>query len=308
MESQFVPVPGHRDLTTERLGKTTMQDVEDAVAALRAKGKAVTTRSVFEQIGKGWYPHVVGLLREFRKRNAPVETRDEISLSPEETRGVAIEIERLVKERTLRLTAELDDAREALDAVVQENLELRGSLANADAYMATLRESLAEQTGRGATLRSQIELISGQLENAKLEAQEAKQETALARGQLRALEERCALLASDQALAREEMASLRREAGRAKEEVETQKRECALLQTEVASMQQAQAYLKQSADRAQLLHVELEQARARLSGSEAERTGLAERLADAKESLSRSEATVQQLLGKLLHQLPTDGS
>lgn len=306
MEYEFIA--GDKGLTSEPLGKVTLEDVKKAAERLAVAGMPVNTRSVHAEIGRGSRSTIVAHMRAVREPNVSADTHGVPVLSPEMARDLAREIDRLVKEKTSRLSTDLADARESLDLVVQENEIFRIALADADVRVATLRASMAEQVGGVTTLRSQIEALSGQLEPAKLEAQVARQEVAVTREQLRASEDRCARLASEQSVARDELADVRRELARAKEEVETGKRECVTLQAQVAFLQQTEAHLKQSAARAQLLQAELEEARTRLSASEAERTGLAERLGDAKHSLSCSEATLQQLLGKVLQQVRTGES
>jgi chromosome segregation ATPase len=206
---------------------------------------------------------------------------------------LATELERMVKDQTSHLAVDLEDAHASLDLIVEENERLRAAFLEADAQLACSQLSVAEQHGTLTALRAQIDVFTGQLEAAKSEAESVRHELVLSREQLRALDERCLRAESERVAQHAELAVARQELQKTREEVQSARRDCIKFQTNLAAAEK-------SSSSAQSLQAALEDARTRLSASEAERSGLAARLEDTRLVLARAESSVQKLLGKVL--------
>lgn len=293
-----VPAPG-------RVGRVTFEDVKRAYERLEGAGVKPSTRKVHEELAwRGSRTTVVKHYRVVDDSRHATEPSDSPPLSPLLLRELAREMDRLVKERTSQLSAELSDLKTSLELVVDENEGFRSAAAEADSRVERLRLALAEQSGMAEAIRSQSDLLSKQLEVVHSEAESARQALALAMEHLRASEERFGRLEAQESRTRSELADARREGVELREHVEVRTRECITLQAQVDSGRHLESRLEQSVAKVETMQAELEEARSRLAGSEAQRSGLAERLKDARDALSRAEATGQQLLRKVLSTAP----
>jgi chromosome segregation ATPase len=287
-------------------GPLTFEDVKRAYESLEAAGKPISTRRVHEELGlRGSRTTLCQHYRAIELARKAVEPADSPPLSPLVLRELARDIERLVKERTSLVAAELADLRASLDVVVVENEAFRNATAEAESRLAALQGSMAEQSGITEDVRSQKESLSKQLESAHSEAESARQALAVAREQLRALEARAGRLEELEERTRNEVAEARREEGELRKQLEAKTHECVTLHLRADAGRQIETRLEHAASKMEKLHTELEETRGRLAASEAQRIGLGERLKDAQEALSRAEATGQQLLRKVLESAPT---
>jgi chromosome segregation ATPase len=305
MEEQVTSLPRAESRASNQVGRVTFGDVKSAYEKLRAAGVQPSTRKVHEELGlRGSRTTIVKHYDVVDRAWKAAEPSNSPPLSPLVLGELARERDTLVKERTSQLSAELTDVRASLELVIEENEGFGTATAEANSRVATLQLSLAEQSGIAETLRSQSDLLSKQLEAVNSEAESARQALALANEYLRVSEERFARLEAQEGRTRNELADARREGAELREHLEVKRHECITLQAQAEAGRQLGNHLKQSAARAETLQVELEEARSRLAGSEAQRNGLAERLKDAQDALNRAEATGQQLLRKVLESSP----
>lgn len=304
MQAQITSLPGAEGPASSKVGHVTLEDVKRAIEKLEGAGVPASTWSVHAQIGRGSRTTIVkhyAAVQLARKAKGP---NDSPPLSPLLLRELALEMDRLAKERTLQLTAELTDVRASLDLVVDENEGFRTAAVEADSRVAALQISLAEQSGIAEAHCRQSESLSKQLEAVNSEAESARQALAIAREHLCASEQRVARLETREGRARNELADARRDGVELKELLDAKTRECLTLQAQADSARQLESGLEHAAAKAETLQAQLEEARTRLAGSDAQRSGLAERLKDAQEALNRAEATGQQLLRKVLETAP----
>jgi chromosome segregation ATPase len=286
------------------VGHVTLEDVKRAIEELDAAGTPVSTWSVHAKIGRGSRTTIVKHYAAIQLARKATEPNDSTPLSPFLLRELTQELARLVKDRTSQLSAELTDVRASLELVVDENEAFRTAAAEAESRVAALQVSLAEQFGIAETLRCQGETISKQLVAVNSEAESARQALALVQEHLRASEERARRLEVQEERARYELADAHSERAELREQLEAKTRECITLQGQAESAQRLESRLEQSAAKVERLQAELQETGSGLAASEAQRSGLAERLKDAQDALSRAEATCQQLLRKVLETAP----
>lgn len=199
-----------------------------------------------------------------------------------------------------RVEADLKDAQTSVELLVEENEALRLASTETKAILESTRASLAEKFGTVSTLQAQLQASGDQVAAARSEAEAARQGLAISREQLHAADERCSHVGSELSVTRQELLEARHELTQSRKEAESARGEAAELQAQLSSKQQVEDYLKETAAKAQRHQQDLEDARQRLSRLEVERTSLGERLAETRDALTRAEATVQQLLDKVL--------
>jgi len=283
----------------------TLDDVKRAYEKLEASGLRPSTRKVHEELGlRGSRTTIVKHYRVVADARRDAEPSSSPPLSPLVLGALAREIDRLVRERTSLLADELADARASLELLVEENEKFCHAVTEAESRTAALRVSLAEQSGMAEALRFQVESLSKQLEAEKSEAEGARQAIAIAKEHLRAAAERVTWLDDQEADTKSELAEMVRQCAELREHVEAKTRECFSLQTQVESCKQVEARLRQLESRAETLQAELDETKGRLASSEAQRSGLGDRLKDTQDALSRSEATGKQLMHKLFEATP----
>ena len=304
MQTQITSFPSAESATSSKVGHVTLEDVKRAIEKLEGAGVPVSTWSVHAEIGRGSRTTIVKHYGAVQLTRKAAEPNDLSPLSPLVLRELAREMDRLSKERTSQLSAELTDVRASLELVVDENEGFRTAAAEADLRAAALQVSLAEQSGVAETHRTHSESLSKRLEAVNSEAESARQALALAQEHLRASEERVARVEAREGRVKSELADARRESTELREHLEAKTRECITLQAQADSGRQLDSSLKQSVAKAETLQAALEEARSRLAGSDAQRSGLAERLKDAQDALGRAEVTSQQLLRKVLESTP----
>jgi chromosome segregation ATPase len=278
----------------------TLADVERAVRKLTEDGVPVSLRSVRAELGTGSLSTVQRHLSLVRRSHELGSAEEELSLSPTVTRALAADIERAVKDRSSRLEADVQAAQTSIELLVQENEALRLSAQEAQATLEAAQTSATESSFANDALRNQVASLDEQLAIARSDAESARQGVAVAQERWHASEKVAIQLEAEQRLLRQELSELRLELAKAQKDAETARCAAAALQSQLAAKQQIEDYLRATADRAQEGQRELEEARQRLAALEAERTMLAERLEETKDTLHRSELNVQQFMAKVL--------
>lgn len=302
---QVASFTGAEGSASSPVGPITFEDVKRAYEKLEAAGAPVSTRKVHEELGwKGSRTTVVKHYAVVHGTRKAAEPNGSPPLSPLLLRELACEVDRLVKERTAHLSADLGDLRASLVLIVEENEEFRAATASAESRLAGLQVALAEKSGALEAHVAQCESLAQRLDAARQEAESARQATALSREQLRAAQDRVVQLEADGERTQKELADARSECMKVRGEMESSTRECNSLRAQAEAGRQAAASWEQATTKLAALQADLEDAKSRLAASDAQRDGVSDRLKDVQAALKRSEALNEQLLQKLFSPPP----
>jgi chromosome segregation ATPase len=278
-----------------------LDEVQKAVDRLTADGKRVTLRSVHAEVGRGSRSTIHKHVSVLRARYSSSEAVEISGVSPQVARVWATELQREVAERTARALVDLEDARAALDLLVEENDSLRAENVEAARLLSSARDAHAEQSGMVVALKSQLESTERQLREERAQGERLHLDIASYRERLAVSEARCTRVDSELAEEKSLAASLQKELLSAKEILEESRRECITLRTKLDGVSTTEDAMKQLAQRKRALQAELGDARSQIAAHVAERTGLLQRLEDYKQSKSQTDSLLQELVGKLLH-------
>lgn len=289
---------------TTSFSHVTIDDVQRAIEKLETAGVPVSTRSVHAEIGRGSRTTIVKHCASLQLNRKVVELADVPSVSPLVLRELAREMDRLVKERTSQLFAELADVKASLELVVNENESFRSSADESETRVIALKATVAQQSGVADELRHQCASLSTQLAASVSDTENARQALALAGEKLRASDERVARLDAQLERTRKELAEARFEAQEVRHDLQAKTQDFISLQAQVEFGRSIQEQLDNSMKRVTELKAELEEARNSLASSDAYRLGLVERLKDTQHTLKLTEIANEQLLRRVLDAIP----
>lgn len=299
----FVPAPDSLDspVSPKKLKRpsVTYEAFKAAFDDLGREGQSQSLESLIARVG-GSKSTIVRHMEALRmERQGPAQA--ELSaISPHVVRALAMDMERVVKERTGLLEGRLSEAHSAIRLLTQECEELQATGVEAEERLDELKTALARQAGAAKALQDEIRGKTEQVTSAQAEAETARQTLALAEARLKASDERNESTTRDLEVLRQELAGARRDLTQVVQENEAARASAAALQSQLESKQQVQEYLQATADAGERYRQELDNARRLLATAEAERDGLRERLQDINQALVRSDGRTQQLLEKLL--------
>ena len=276
----------------ERRRPVTKGDVKAAFEELAKEGRPQTLESLVARVG-GSKSTILRHLEELRNDEQPVQSSEPSSVSSYVLRALAIDIERAVKERCDQLECQLREAREAVRMLFQECEEEQESAREAQDLLEATNNLLAEQVGANKSLQDELAARANQVVSARTDAEQARQSLALCDARLRASEERRELL-------ERELKDSRLSLTNANLEVQSVRGAASAMQADLAAKQKFLEHLQLGAEEGARYRQALEESLQRRATLEAERASLLERHAEAKNTLAKSEATVQRLLSKLL--------
>lgn len=218
---------------TTSFSHVTIDDVQRAIEKLETAGVPVSTRSVHAEIGRGSRTTIVKHCASLQLNRKVVELADVPSVSPLVLRELAREMDRLVKERTSQLFAELADVKASLELVVNENESFRSSADESETRVIALKATVAQQSGVADELRHQCASLSTQLAASVSDTENARQALALAGEKLRASDERVARLDAQVERTRKELAEARLEAQEVRHHLQAKTQDFMSLQAQV---------------------------------------------------------------------------
>ena len=282
------------------LGPVTLDEVKQAVEKLKAAGARVSRNAVLAEIGRGSKTTICDHFARLQLADEASTPDIPAPLSASLLAELAKEVDRVVKARSSQLKDGLDDAQNALAAVVSESEAYRLAAEEAESVAGALRLSLAEQTGIAEALRAQCDSLRAQLVDVNEAAERGARELVVGKERHRLAEERATRAETESERSRSELRASREDALKLREQLELKTRECMFLQQQAETGHKTAASLEKALQEKSELQADLTDAMSRLATSEAQRQGLGERLQDTQSALARAEAAREQLLQKVL--------
>lgn len=283
----------------QRRPPVAFEAVKAAFEELGQEGLPQTLENILGRVG-GSKTTILRHLETLRAEGQPNVQVESSPVSPHVLKAVALDIARIVKERTGVLEGRLLEARSALKVLSQECETLQASVDEAEATGEVAKSSLAELSGVNRTLLEELRIKSELLTAAQADAEQVRQARVLCEAQLKAAEERSAHFECDANSLRHELSEERKRFAVAALATETVRGNVAALQAQLAAKQQVEEYLRAAAGEVGDLKQQLGASRQLLAATEAERTSLQERLIESKQAIALMQDQLAQVFDRML--------
>lgn len=277
----------------------TLEVVKSTLSDLGREGHSQTIENVIARVG-GSKSTIVKHMEALRTERESLLQSEPSAVSAHVIRALALDIERVVRERTGILEGRLSEAQSAINVLRQECEELQTSMDESEEALDATRTALDRQVGATQAMQQELRGKSETVARAQADAESARQALALADARLEASEHRNESLMKKSDVLQQELSDERRAHEIARREADSARSTASILQTQLTSAQQLEESLRSSADAGERYRVELAEARLSLAKVEAENDSLVVRLQEVQQALSRSEGRTQHLLEKVL--------